>query len=289
MYDQKIQSSREAVESHNSNVSEKIKFEDFLDKLQKLGGTSEEALATCSFEDLESCGLPRILAKMISKKFRKKDESGSNKSSYVSAKKAEAMTSQELVERYNPRDVKNAVGQRLKGLSNGKRCIVFNIDGTVNVEESVKMLNALSDGYDELDTVTCAGSVLQVYKVGDKLDFFADIDPINNKPLRPDGTCQMTGRSWGKVSQKVRQMINIAHRVTQELKIDNIDDIHDIIDIAEKDGAEQHFRLRYRKASLRFDEMEKMGGLPVLKVRLGSSRSIDRKENNPFYAAHKTF
>ncbi|KKM15058.1 hypothetical protein LCGC14_1699890 [marine sediment metagenome] len=283
MYDQKIKSARQIIETHNENAEEKIVFEDFKNKLQDLGGTSEDALAVCSYEDLEKCGLPRIMARQIARIFRAENGDGSNKSTYISYKKAGMMTPKELLERYNPQDVKNAVGKRLEELSGKKRCIVFKEDGSVDVKESEKLLKAIMSNFEEIDkTTTEDGRVVQIYKVGERTNFYVDMNPLYGDALRPGFICSHTSRSWEKISLIVRQLIYIANHHTQEIKISNVDDVHNVIDMASKDEAEGIFRNRYRSASLRFDEFKESGNLPTLKIKLAGAREIDKKKNNPF-------
>ena len=288
MYDQKIKSARESIEAHNSNVENKIDFDTFLEKLQNLGGTSEETLAACSYEDLGECGLPIILAKMISRIFRQKNGEGSSKSSYVSSRKAEVMTISELLERYNPRDSHNAVGDRLNKLSNKENCIVFTESGTVNVEVSVNLLNAIIDGHDRITSTIVEEKVFQVYKIGDKPDIYVNLNPFYDKPLRPGDICSKTLRSWKGISDVVRHIIHIAFKNTGEIKMADIDTIHTIMDYAEKKYAETYFRMKYPRASLTYDELVKTNSLPSLKIKLSTSRAIDNKNNDCFYP-NKTY
>src|ERR1019366_3150514 len=44
--------------------------EHFVDKLVLYGAAAEEMLKFCTWEDLENCGLPRLLAKKVAKVFR---------------------------------------------------------------------------------------------------------------------------------------------------------------------------------------------------------------------------
>ena len=44
--------------------------ERFVEKLVKIGGVADELIRQCSWEELENCGLPRLLARDIAKVFR---------------------------------------------------------------------------------------------------------------------------------------------------------------------------------------------------------------------------
>ena len=82
MYTQKVQSAKKIVEIHNSTVPDKlvVDWESFLESLQELGGTTEASLRQCSWEDLEECGLPRLMARQVSQIFRKKGKVVNNNS-----------------------------------------------------------------------------------------------------------------------------------------------------------------------------------------------------------------
>ena len=78
-YDSKIAVARETIEQHNSNVTDdknKVDFDAFVEKLRNMGGSSDEALKAVSWEDLQGCGLPKIMARRMSYVFRQdsKDE-----------------------------------------------------------------------------------------------------------------------------------------------------------------------------------------------------------------------
>ncbi|MFW6009541.1 MAG: hypothetical protein ACOCP8_09795, partial [archaeon] len=77
MYDQKISEAKSIIEAHNQNVEEKfqVDVEKFISNLQNMGGTTSETIRQCSWEDIEKCGVPRLIAKQISYLFRK----GNNK------------------------------------------------------------------------------------------------------------------------------------------------------------------------------------------------------------------
>jgi hypothetical protein len=288
-YDSKIQSARQIVDAHNENVDnlKKVDFDHFLGELKDNGGTSEETLQVCSWEDLQAYGLPRLLARKVAELFRAKNEvDSSTKSVYVSDKKAQMMTITELLERYNPRDLKNAIGKRLEEISNGKRCIIFNNNGRVNTEASEALINDLIDGHEELLNTFVNGIPVLVYRVGERPDSYVDENPIYpGRALRSGENCDQTGRSWNGVSHVARQLLYIARTQTNELKINSLDEAHNALDKAMRDDAEKIIRQRYPKASLKHEELSSLGKLPTLKLKIGESSS---KSNAPF-GINKTF
>ncbi len=287
-YDTKITSARTVIESHNENIDKElqINFDEFLKSLQKEGGTSEASLAQCSWEMLQKLSLPILIAKQVGKIFRGKSD-GESKSVYVSERKASCMTARELLERYNPKEVENAVGERLQKISRGMRCIVFNDDGSVNVGKSAELIGDIQNDLPELDKTLVGGVPKQIFKVGDKADNYADENPIYpGRVLRSGGACDQTGRSWDGVSTTVRQLLHIAVTETGELSIKSLDDAHNALDKAVSSDAVKNIRGRYQEASIYFDECQKTGELPVLKIALGSNSSNGKKQD-PFY--NKTY
>lgn len=284
-YDTKITSARTVIESHNENIDKElqINFDEFLKSLQKEGGTSEASLAQCSWEMLQKLGIPILIAKQVGKIFRGKS-SGESKSVYVSDRKASCMTAKELLERYNPKEVENAVGERLQKISRGMRCIVFNDDGSVNVDKSAELIGDIQNELPELDKTLVGGVPKQIFKVGERTDNYAEENPIYpGRVLRTGWTCDQTGRSWEGVSLAVRQLLHIAVTETSELSIKSLDDAHNALDKAVSNDAEKIIRSRYQEASIYYDECAKTGELPVLKIALGSTSS-NGKKNDPFYA-----
>lgn len=289
-YDTKITSARTVIDTHNGNVEKElqINFDEFLKSLQKEGGTSEASLAQCSWEMLQKLGVPILIAKQVGKIFRGKSD-GESKSVYVSERKASCMTAKEILERYNPREVENAVGERLQKISRGMRCIVFNDDGSVNVDKSAELIGDIQNDLPELVKVLIGGVPKQVFKVGEKTDNYADENPIYpGRVLRSGGACDQTGRSWDGISPVVRQLLYLAVTKTHELRISSVDDAHNALDKAVGKDAEAIVRSRYQEASIFHDECVKTGEVPVLKIEL-SSNSSNGKREDPFYGNNRTY
>jgi hypothetical protein len=288
-YDSKIAAVREVVEQHNSNVtddSNKVDFDQFLEKLRNMGGSSDEALKAVSWEDLQECGLPKIMARRLSYVFRKDSDDNSGASSaYVSTKKASTLTPKELIERYNPKDVKNSVGKRLRDLSDGKAFIVFDDSSNVLVDASTDLLKDIMSGLPSVETTFVEGRPLSVYKVGDRPDSYAQENPLyHGKALRSEERCCQTGRSWAGIPVITRQLLYIAISQTHELVVRTVADAGDVMDrVMSQDCTLATLRSRYPKASKSHDELLNIGRLPLLKIKLGGSSNS--KSNNPFGAS----
>ncbi len=263
-YTQKMSNAEGLVTSHNEAVKNKVDWIKFQENLQEAGGTTEESLKLCSFEDLEKFGLPRLLARSVANIFRSTEDKSP---SPISESRAKSLNAFEALKIYDPKE-DNAVSDRLKKLSKDKCCIVFNKDGSLNVEASYKLITEIQDGYPERDNYPLDGEPVRIYKVGEKLEQFADENPLYpGRLLRPDGTCDQTNRSWDGVSLEVRQLIYLAIQ-SKEVEIRNINDAHNILDICLDSSNLSKFPLRHRftKAAIKFTDLERRGSLPTLKI-----------------------
>lgn len=84
IYSDKLWAACQLIKEYNSQLSatqlpasvkpfKSIDSEKFVEKLVMYGGVADELLCQCSWEDLEHCGLPRLLARKVAAVFRSKD------------------------------------------------------------------------------------------------------------------------------------------------------------------------------------------------------------------------
>lgn len=274
-----------------------VDLNQFLTCIKAQGGTSEDRLKGLSYEDILDC-LPAIhiattntdvkpvaLAKAIAKVFRDKEET-TEVVKTVGSKKAEKLTVPELVEAFDPEDFTNAVGERLRKISRGEKFIVYSSGRTVDLENTKKLILEIKQGYPGRDSIEVNGKPTKTYRVGELPEAYAEENPLYpNRPLRPDGTCDQLNRSWEGVPLNVRQLIRIALE-NGEISISGKsgrERANDVLDFALKSDAMSTLRKRYHEASLLFDEKEKTGSLPLLKISLEvKSTSKPRGIVNPF-------
>ncbi|OQA04430.1 MAG: hypothetical protein BWY68_00324 [bacterium ADurb.Bin400] len=166
-YQDKITRALVVIEEHYAEVCQDFDSDSFLNKLRKDGGTSEETLRQFTWEDLQSYGLPKVLARRVAEMFRETDTT-KQRPAFVSANKAERMTPAELVAAYDPRDPSNAVGTRLSGMVNNQPCIVFTDNGQVDAENSLTLVNELRDGFPPRDILLVSGHPRKVYRIGER-------------------------------------------------------------------------------------------------------------------------
>jgi hypothetical protein len=287
-YNDRIDAALAAIKQHNEAVGENkpgyLNPDEFISKLKAYGGTSEERLSAMMWEDILACmpgdSKPTMLAKDIAKIFRKSSDSApaNNDKRPVSGKKAEKMTPRELVEAFDPEDSSNPVANRLAAISRGEKFIVYSDGRIVDVETTFKILSEIKGGYNGRDDVDVNGVIKKVYRIGELPENYADENPLyRDRPLRPDGTCDQTGRSWEGVDLAVRQLVRVAMD-TGELRVSH-ELAHDILDAVLEKDALKKLRSRYRKAAVEFDSLAKTGDLPSLKIPLGDGGS---ESKNPF-------
>lgn len=282
MLEEKYNAALSLLEEHNKALGGldqpgTIDPQQFLNCIKASGGTSEERLKALSYEDILVClpetnGVkPVIIAKALAKIFRGKDESISTEEKRpVSKSKASKLSTEELLQHYDPEDGDSTIATRLKELSRGYKCIVFTDEKEVDVLTSKKLLSEIRKGFSGRESIEVNDKTYKVYHVGEIPDNYVDENPLYpGRPLRPDGTCDQLNRSWEGVPLNIRQFIRIAIN-SNELKIDR-EKAHDILDLALNKDLKS-LRRRYSKAALAFDELEKTGDLPKLKILLGKPK-----------------
>jgi hypothetical protein len=277
----------------------KVECDHFLTKFTELCGVTEAAaisdedFAAARFEDLEECGLPRILARRVARIMRGDEDEG-NKTTVpqkvvidVSSdpeKHAATLSPVQLVEHYDADNHTNPYGKRLKEVTEGRKCIVFNTDGTLNVDISKQLVDELVNlSYPERDTVNLDDGPAQVYPVGARPDRYANENPAQpGQPLYQNGESEV-GCQWGDLPLNVRQLVHICVR-HGECDLNEGDLFEKVEGKTFGDLCKQP---RFREAAVEFKEMEKLGTLPQLKIVLGKSGKP--RANDPFSGGNRVW
>ncbi len=134
-----------------------------------------------------------------------------------------------------------------------------------------KLLTELKFGLKGRSDIVVHNEIKKVFKIGELNDNFADENPLyHNRPLRPDGTCDQTGRSWDGVAKNIRQLVWLA--VSSGELVVNIETAHATLDavMAEPNVAWSALSKKYRKSALKFATDTEIGTLPNLKISLGN-------------------
>lgn len=69
-FNDQMAAAKDSERGQNLPCVKYIDPEKFVEKLVVYGGVADELLRQCTWEDLENCGLPRLLARKIAKVFR---------------------------------------------------------------------------------------------------------------------------------------------------------------------------------------------------------------------------
>ena len=275
-----------AIKQHNEVVGEGspafVDPDEFINALKISGYTSFEVLSKLSFEKFTAC-LPTVeirgekkpmsgLAEVIGKAIRlvtKVDETKEEVKSNPGAKKVRNMTLRQLVECYHPEEPNNEVGKRLAEISKGQPFVVFETGRIINIEATYKLLEELKQGYPPRQFYTVKGIPQEVQPLGYIPDNYAEENPLYpNRPLRPDGTCDQTNRSWAGVAQEVKQFLRVGLDIG-DIKIDSLEKAHYLMDLALNNSDPMNqLRGRYNPTSIQFDKLVKEGKLPTLKISL---------------------
>lgn len=301
-YADKIAQATALLEEHNRNIPDgeegRVDVEGFKKNLRKAGGTTEDALGECSWEDLENCGLPRLLARKVAVIFRAKATSidavqvdRRPLTRYISDKQVANLSVRELVENYDPNPLTGSphVTNRLKALVGDSPVVLLNANGSVNAEVTAELVHDKINGLPDRNTFDVDGKPQLLLKIGQQRPTQVDENPAYaGEPLRSDGTCPHTDASWKDVPMIVRQLAYVVFNGTKDRVADD-DSVHDMLDFIHRDlaTAESRLRKRFRQASLMLDQMLGDGNAPVLRVRLfsASPTPAPRRPNDPFYGA----
>src|SRR6476469_945173 len=127
VYDQKLSRAAELLGQHNSRVPEdqKLNWDTIKAKIFGLGATSDDTLKEMSWEDLESCGVPRLLARQIANQVFRPVASTSDKPQGFKASHVKNMTKLQLFQNYDITGNTNSlITERLIEVASGKRCVV---------------------------------------------------------------------------------------------------------------------------------------------------------------------
>lgn len=274
-YQTKLARARAILEAVNASSEVKVDIVAFEKKLQELGAVNDETLVEASWEDLQVCGLPKLIAKQIANEFRTKEKS----ENHVSAKKANSMSFEELFSAYDPDPVvgPSEVTKKLLEISKGKRCVIFLDSGKVDAAASTTMLQMNLRGLPEVATHRLSDDrVVPVYKVGERpvaQEF--EVNPVFHNEVLRSGVCSQTLRSWEPVSHRTRQLVYLAVTRTHELRAQSVTDAHSILDYIT--AGEGTLSLRTPKAVLLLKELEQRNEAP----RLCTCASVTRS-NHPF-------
>jgi len=287
LYVSRINEFSKILEEYNEAIKNDgtiLNIETIIKNIKSQGGISLKYLKELTWEDIEACGVPRLLAKQTAKIFRKEELP---QTSNVTNNKAANMSYLELIQNYDPNN-DNAVAKRLLEASKGKKFIVFNRDKTINHEQSLTLLKELKE-FGERNSVYIENEIHKTYKVGDNPNLIYHINPLAPyHNLRPsDETCTVSGRSWQGIPLVIRQLVYLAVN-QKEIVVSNVKDIHHVLDLIEN-STFQKLAVRFEKAALEFKTLSEENRLPSLTTNQTTFGMTTDKQskNDPFYETSK--
>lgn len=240
---------------------------------ETLGGTSEASLSLITTADLvhlPGIQVPILVARRIVEKLGGTSKENEQRQVVVVDDNPETMAMRlkpnELVSEYDANEPDNAFGKRLKEISGGQPFLIFNSNGHLDVDTSIKCLQELRDNYPPRSVVMVHGEPRQPYKVGERPLRFADEHPlIEGQMLRPDGYSD-TNVEWGRIDFKIRQLLALAAHTTKEIGDPNNQER--IVFDAVEGSTFKEVAARYPRAYNQFEQLDRSQGLPNLKVPL---------------------
>lgn len=192
---------------------------------------------------------------------------GAIKDMVESGRPVQSLKDKELLDRYEENETE--VAKVLRERTHGRKCIVFNGDGSVNQEVSLVLVKAARK-QPTPDKYSIDGKMVRTYRAGE-----FKTAPLDESPFAPDeallnGYCAKSNTHWENASHEMRVLARIVYEVYKPAKLDMAN-----ICIDSK-GASDIFRNRYPEAALIYDEREENDTLPKLKIWQGDSQKIDR-------------
>jgi hypothetical protein len=293
-FQEKLDAALVLIKEYNSVVGKDlVGGDEFIANIKRIGNTSEADLCGLKWEyilqcldsaikpaDVDVSLHPIKLAQKIADVWRANCQpQEDSKSNVVSAKKAEKMSVRELVQHIDPEEPESPVAKRLNGWAKGRPFIVYKTGREVDVDATFEQISALKSGHPAITVAMVGGIPKQVYSLGELPDNFADENPLYpNRPLRPDGTCDQSLRSWLGLDLEVRKFIRVAMN-ENEIIVNRVDDVHRVLDmlLANSDTL-NYLRGRYPKISIKFDELKKRNKLPELLISLVSQKQLAAAE-----------
>lgn len=265
-YIDKLKRAELIINDHNKYLTAQLSWDTIKAKIIEFGGTTEETLREMTWEDLQDCGIPRVLARRIANQvFRQ--------TSYK-LEDLESMSLSELFRLYDPSGETNpSVTERLSKESNGNKCVIF-VDGKVDANASAALLRELKQGLPERDYI----GINEVFRIGENPNQFVDENFLfPGNPLR-NGFCHVTNRDMTKIPLEIRQIIYLAI-CGNELRCENVHDAHEILDMLVLEDALDKVQARYTNAVIKLNNMKQLNQAPALKLQ----KKPSNKPNDPFY------
>ena len=200
------------------------------------------------------------------------------KEKYGIKPKLENISSDTLLEDYDPNRSDHPITIVLKKRFGDKPVIVFKPDSTeVDIEATANYIADLEQGFEEEETVESQGELVRVYKVGKVPNEVVKEDPLfEGCPLKRERSTNNRA-NWTGISNEARQFVRIAVEM-EEIDADDRRDVKDII----KDASEglETLKEEFPEVYLEYKERKALNNLPNLTMTMEEAENS--KKDNPF-------
>lgn len=171
------------------------------------------------------------------------------------------LSDDELISRYTEDDTE--VAEILRKRTHGRPCIVFNVDGSVNNDLSLKLIRIAKKQTTPAQYVADSGIAYRVLRAGT-----FPVKPVDESPVCPgvsliDGYCPDSETNWTGIPLDCRILARLYILSQMGGRLTNREMKH-----LAKDAAlgVDLFRKEYPSVALRYDELRETGKLPDLKI-----------------------
>ena len=273
----------EFVERYNKSAGQDmLNADQIVNKLKESGVINDETTAALNPEELVNIiGVTKPVAVALCRAMQD-DPKRSHAPSRPSRLRAESMTIRQLLESYDPTDYGAPIIRELQDRletapnrsSSKPSVIVFNENGTVDIESSERLISEYMLGDPLAEYVTTSTGAKRTHLVGELPQQIVGIHPITRENLRSSGQGS-DGFNWALCSLACKQMLYLAVE-TDELASDT-DRIRLLTIYQMASAGESGLGLlqnAFPRAAVKFLQLEQTGDLPSLKrIRTRSSSS----------------
>lgn len=174
-------------------------------------------------------------------------------------------TDDELLRAYD--ETSSEIWDILRKRSHGRPFVIFNSNGTVNIEESAKLLK-IAKRQPTANRHKINGKLVHVFRAGDFLERMLDESPFCRGISLVDGYCSESDTNWTGISDEARIICHLHAFKVETSKLSK----REMRQIAKLAQDLSSLREELPEASLMYDELKEQDSLPKLKIREKSSR-----------------
>lgn len=172
---------------------------------------------------------------------------------------------EELLKAYD--ETSTEIWEVLRKRSHGRPFVIFNGDGTVNIDESMKLLK-LAKKQPTKDKHRVNGKLVSVRRAGEFLAKLLNESPFARGMALVDGYCSETDTDWNGVCDEARVICHLHAFKIESAKLSK----REMKAIAATAQDLATLRGELAEAALMYDELSEQDSLPKLKIREDQTR-----------------